>query len=985
MQRRLVLWGFVLAAGILILAGWESYRNTIRFAEASEWRKHSYEVLGKVTELQGLLVDAETGQRGYLLTGNSTYLEPYRSAISDVRRTLQDLKTLTSDNPIQQQRLQTLEPLVEEKLSELRHTIDLRTTEGLPAAQARVLEGFGKKSMDQIRVQLSGMKNEENGLLKIRIEKNNQSVTRSEHGALGATMLSVSLLVLSFGLLRRELAERAKAQEALTKSEKWFSTTLGSIGDAVIATDLNGGVTFMNSIAVSLTGWSQEEAIGKPLDLVFNIVNKDTRRPVENPVKKVAREGKAVGLADHTLLLCKDGREFDIEDSAAPILTNKGEGFGIVLVFRDITEKKGTEEETKRQKDLLQLILESVGDGVVVADENGKFLLFNRAAEEVLGTGPTDKGSELWAKHFGAYLPDTITPYPSEQLPLPRAMRGEVVDSTEVFVRSANVPEGRLLSISGAPLKGEDGALRGGVVILRDITTEKRAQKALQKAKNEAERVSRLKDQFLSTMSHELRTPLNAILGFSELLPDERYGPLNERQRRYVAHIHTSGQHLLSLINDILDLSKIEAGRLELDFESVPVEAAFTEVLSVLRPLANKKSQTLVQKGGHNLNVRADATRFKQILMNLVGNAIKFSPEGGRIEMAVSLIDGKILVEVSDTGPGISAEEQKRIFETFYRARGSEKSIEGTGLGLAITQKLVALHGGELALDSQMGHGSRFYFSLSLAIAISQRRPAQGGSITKASDGPKVLVIEDDPATAQLIELQLMSVGYEVVVCDQPQHAGRMARELQPNAITLDLLMKPKNGWEVLAELRGDPRTASIPVIVITIADQPGSGAIVGADEYLVKPVDRTALLAALERCLGNAVVPRAQSILVVEDDAPTREFISELLTTGGHAVITAIDAAEARAHVRTVLPQLVILDLMLPGVSGLELLAEWRANLRTADLPVFVLTSKDLSHEEELYLRNHAEHLFRKQQPWQEALTSEVHRVVRLGQMEDA
>ena len=546
-------------------------------------------------------------------------------------------------------------------------------------------------------------------------------------------------------------------------------------------------------------------------------------------------------------------------------------------------------------------------------------------------------------------------------------------------------------------IQERDGALQKGRDELEQRVQERTAELEAAKkkveefsdsilhAKEEVERASKFKDQFLSTMSHELRTPLNAILGFSDLLPDERYGPLNERQRRYVAHIHTSGQHLLSLINDILDLSKIEAGHVELSFESVRVETAFAEVLESLRPLADKKSQTLSQHGENGLNVRADATRFKQVLMNLVGNAIKFSPEGGDIGLAACLIDGKVCVEVRDTGPGIPLEEQKRIFENFYRLRQSEQSTEGTGLGLAITQKLVELHGGELGLESQPGHGSRFYFSLPMAPSPRERPAQETGSVSKTCESPRILVIEDDPATAQLIELQLISSGYEVVVCDQPHRAAEIAAGLQPSAITLDLLMKPTNGWEVLVQFKRDPRTANIPVIVITIADQPAMGTILGADEYLVKPVDKMALLAAMERCLGTRVIQPARTILVVEDDAPAREVITELLTAQGHTVTTAADGAQARAQVGTALPKLVILDLLLPEVSGFELLAEWRANPRTADLLVFVLTSKDLSREEETYLRAHAERLFHKQQPWQESLASEVRRAVSSGQMENA
>src|SRR6266849_4746776 len=482
MGNRLVLAGFVIATAILVFVGWQSYRNTARFAEAAQWREHTYEVLNSLDNAVSRLSDAETGQRGYLLTGEESYLEPYRAAIKNIDQKIGDLKSLTSDNPNQQKRIQILEPLVEKKLAELQMTIDLRKSEGFAAANRAVLEGSGKQWMDQIRAIIAEMANEEKDLLRIRTQEANESVAKSVRTILTGTLVSISLLILCFGLLLRELSERKKVQEALAKSEKWFSTTLASVGDAVIATDMNGAVTFLNSVAQSLTGWTQAEATGKSMDLVFDIVNKETRRPVENPVKKVFREGKIVGLADHTLLLSKDGKEFDIEDSAAPILTDTGEGLGVVLVFRDITDKKRTEEETKRQKELLQLILASIADGVVVADSNGKFLLFNAAAEQVLGIGATEATPDQWSDQYGAYLPDTMTQYPADQLPLVRAMRGENVDAVELFIRNPQVPDGRLLSINGRPLKRADGTLQGGVVVFHDMTERRRAEEALRQS-----------------------------------------------------------------------------------------------------------------------------------------------------------------------------------------------------------------------------------------------------------------------------------------------------------------------------------------------------------------------------------------------------------------------------------------------------------------------------------------------------------------------
>ena len=505
-------------------------------------------------------------------------------------------------------------------------------------------------------------------------------------------------------------------------------------------------------------------------------------------------------------------------------------------------------------------------------------------------------------------------------------------------------------------------------------------------AKEEVERGSKFKDQFLSTMSHELRTPLNAVLGFSDLLADERYGPLNDRQQRYVTHIHTGGEHLLKLISDILDLSKIEAGRMELTREHVTVASAFAEVISGLYPLAEKKSQALLQKVEPNLHVYADAMRFKQILMNLVANAIKFTPEDGRIELVARRVEDQVRMEVHDNGPGIPPDQQQRIFEAFVRLTQTGSATEGTGLGLAITSRLVELHGSKLGIESQPGEGTSFYFSLPLVAIIPDQPPETLVPVPRARKAPRILVIEDNEVTGQLIQSQLTSSGYETLKCAQPERATEIAAEHQPDAITLDLLMQPVHGLEVLLQLKNDPRTSTIPVIVVTIVDQPGVGTALGADEYLIKPVDKATLLAAVERCLrSRGGAAPARSILVVEDDVSTLEVIVELLKAYGYAVSTAMDGEQARVSVAQFLPELVILDLVLPKMSGFELLAEWRSNPRTADLPVFVLTSKDLTKEEEKYIHAHAESLFRKQNSWREPLIKQLERVVTSLSLENA
>ncbi len=507
---------------------------------------------------------------------------------------------------------------------------------------------------------------------------------------------------------------------------------------------------------------------------------------------------------------------------------------------------------------------------------------------------------------------------------------------------------------------------------LEQRITERTAE--LSAANQRLEHASRFKDEFLSTMSHELRTPLNAVLGFSQMLQDERHGTLNDRQVRYLKHIYQGGQHLLRLINDILDLSRIEAGRMEISLEDVMVGVAFDEVIGTLRPLALEKSQTLERSVEPALRVRADAFRLQQVLINLVGNAIKFTPAGGRIHLSAKADAGNVHFEVRDNGPGIPPEAQGKIFDAFYRVGNKGSTSEGSGLGLAITRRLVELQHGAIGLKNCEPQGSCFYFALPGASAIFTSVAPQSGA-TKPLTPASVLVIEDDAAAASLIQSQLTSFGYDVTVCLEPQRAVEIAARLKPDAITLDLIMAPVNGLEIFFELKKRAETAATPIAVITVVDDGATRAVVGADEYLIKPVERGTLLQAIRRCLPQAA-PQSRPLLVVEDNDPMREAITELLTTEGFQVIAASDGAEARRLVKESHPELVILDLILPSVSGFELLAEWRANPATADLPVLVLTSKDLSPTEEKYLRRKSELLLRKDSSWQEALLQQLRRI---------
>jgi len=360
--------------------------------------------------------------------------------------------------------------------------------------------------------------------------------------------------------------------------------------------------------------------------------------------------------------------------------------------------------------------------------------------------------------------------------------------------------------------------------VARDVTDLKATEIALRGAKEEAERSNRFKDQFLSTMSHELRTPLNAVVGFSELLMDDKHGPLTERQQRYVKHIRTGGFHLLKLINDILDLSKIEAGRLQLSTLTLDVSECFKDAVETLCPLAETKKIT-IRQGETDLTVTADETRFKQILMNLLGNAIKFTPSNGLIQLDAHAVDDFVRIDVRDSGPGIPPGEEQRIFEAFYRTNQWGNTVEGSGLGLAITRRLVELQGGQISVESRPNEGCVFSFTLPKGIirpsttTCRTATPAFGTIVASSKNDGYVLIVEDDGATREFLRDFLSKHGLNARAVATVPEARRLLSLSPPDLIVLDLILPGESGMQMLSELRNDNRDRDIPVLILTSKD----------------------------------------------------------------------------------------------------------------------------------------------------------------------
>ncbi|HZQ91322.1 MAG TPA: response regulator [Terriglobales bacterium] len=495
----------------------------------------------------------------------------------------------------------------------------------------------------------------------------------------------------------------------------------------------------------------------------------------------------------------------------------------------------------------------------------------------------------------------------------------------------------------------------------------------LELRRREAERATQLKSAFLASMSHELRTPLNAILGFSELILDNAQ-QLTEKQRRWMGHIRTAGKHLLQLINDILDLSKIESGQLTLSIEDFLLDEALPEVLSIIKPLAMSKHIAVTREVQPGLTVRADRTRLKQVVYNLLSNAVKFTPDHGRVAIASSCRDEFVTISVSDTGIGIAPDDQKVVFEEFRQVGESTRGTkEGTGLGLAIAKRLIERQGGTIWLESELGKGTTFRFTLPLAPAAAETpAPPEGAPERVLPSTPvRVLVADDDTAAVELLRHHLESAGYEVFAASCGAEAVRLAAELRPSAVTLDIMMPNGGGWDTLHQLRLDPRTADIPVVVVSVLDRATCGLLLGVSDYLVKPVPRDVLLNSIRKHTARSTP--AQRVLVVDDNPADLQLVGEALTSAGYAVSSAHDGAAALAMLEKSRPDFVLLDLIMPGMDGFQVLQRIRQNPDLCELPVFVLTGKDLTRAEMDVLRRDAEGCFQKGENWKSDLIARL------------
>ena len=476
------------------------------------------------------------------------------------------------------------------------------------------------------------------------------------------------------------------------------------------------------------------------------------------------------------------------------------------------------------------------------------------------------------------------------------------------------------------------------------------------------EEADRHKSEFLANMSHELRTPLNAIIGYSEMLQEDAADLGAEQLTDDLKKINAAGKHLLELINAVLDLSKIEAGKMELYLESFSVPGLVQDIAAVIQPLAAKNANRLdVHCPDETGTMRADLTKVRQALFNLLSNACKFTDRGTiSLSVAREATDGRdwMTFRVSDTGIGLTPEQLTRLFEAFSQAdAATTRRYGGTGLGLALSRRLCRMMGGDVTVESKAGRGSTFTIRLPALVEEAVEKPTEPAAPTDrvAPGVGTVLVIDDEATVRDLMQRFLTKEGFRVVTAPGGEEGLRRARELQPDAITLDVMMPGMDGWAVLSALKADPELADIPVIMLTIVDDKNLGYALGASDYLTKPIDRERLVTVLEK------YRRDLPVLIVDDDATVRQLLRRMLEPEGYTVVEADNGRAALERLREVSPSVVLLDLMMPEMDGFEFVAEFRRHEPWRAIPIVVITAKELTGDDHERLNGYVQKILQK------------------------
>ncbi len=939
-------WGFVVAVVAIVLLAALSWESLRRRAETAALVTHAFEVVAELATVVGSIKDAETGQRGYLLTGEDSYLEPYDSAVATTPRQLATLRELVRDSPEQLGRVEEIDALLAQKYAELAQTIALRRAGRVDEALQMVRSDLGKDLMLRIRGRVSEMELSEREQLELRQREFDERVRWSTIITTGGLALLLALIVGAAWLSSRDF--RTQQMEA------WLRT-----GQGLLASRLQGDHD------LERVGASAAEFLASYLDAPMTIVH----------------------FADGTGTLRRVGGHAAPEGDAIGSITRQAFTSRRVLAVGPVPDDYfavGSGLGAGRPTHLA--VVPSVADG----DVNGvvEVAFFRRIASdelELLERACETIGAAMRSAEYRRNLRELLEESQRQGEELQSQQEELTVQNEELEQQTAAQREAQ------ARLEAQQTELEQINTQLEEQADSLAVQRDnLAHAQRELQQANEYKSEFLANMSHELRTPLNSSLILAKLLMENREGTLTDEQVKFAQTIYTAGNDLLTLINDILDLSKIEAGKLDVRPEDVALRGTVDDLRRVFEPVAGDKKLDLSLELGLGVppTIRTDPTRLQQILKNLLSNALKFTERGGVSLRVTREADGVIAFAVTDTGIGIPREQQDAIFEAFRQADGTtNRKYGGTGLGLSISRDLARLLGGELRVDSEVGRGSTFTLRLPetgpagaeprpRAPALRMPRAPVRSPAPVRTPAPaharSILVVEDDPTFAGILADLAGELEFHPYVAHDGERGLAMAREHRPSGIVLDLGLPDRSGLSVLDALKHDPATRHIPVHVISAADHTQAALAMGATGYAIKPVEREAIVEALRR-IEDKFTPKLRRVLVVEDDDVHRDSTARLLRSDGVEVIEVATAGEAMAQLENATFDCMVLDLTLPDRSGYELLEEVASKERYSFPPVIVYTGRSISAEEERQLHRFSSSIIIKGARSPERLLDEV------------
>ena len=964
---RKIQFGFIGCALFLIAIGITAIRNSDKFISTAQWVNHTHEVLYEFEQVLVASLDVETGSRGYVITGNPSFLEPFESGKLRVPRHIANVQKLTEDNPVQQSNIASLKTLTATQQEIFTSFVEIRQKTGFEAAQQVAAQGNGKRATDKIRSLINACRDIETTLLAHR-QRESESDARNFNLIFVALMaLILVLLAVVYFIISANLKALRKA-EAETAEKNWSLTGSGELvkemqGNKTVQELAQIIVTRLANYLGALTGnlYLAQDG-GQKLRLSARYAG-DKRRKPDSLVH--LGEGFVGQAAESRQTLAVNG--IDLSYAAIDTGFDEVPPRGIIakpLIFDGaivgVLELGWLHDFSMREEQYLELTGDAVSIAITSAQsrEQTRELLeeTQRQAEEL-------EAQQEELKQSNEELEEKTGLLEKSESEL-KAQQEELQQSNEELEEKANLLEEQRDRLENAKIEIEAKA-------------------------RELETTSRYKSEFLANMSHELRTPLNSVLILAQLLTENKAGTLSAKEVEFARNICNSGNDLLNLINEILDLSKVESGKMELDITETAVAEIGDELSAMFTEIAgNKGIEFSIEAGGIN-SITTDKQRLHQILRNLLSNAFKFTPKGGKVNLRIAPAEPKTLFKneslhitpavaftVTDTGIGVPEKKQEVIFEAFQQADGSTKrKYGGTGLGLSISRELAQALGGEIHLESHEGKGSIFTLYLPMrfrgtvtpdsAPGVERRPkpvPEELPAIAPVSDFPDtvveddrntlsagdrvILIMEDDPDFARTLLSFVRERGYRGIIARLGNVGLSYARHYKPDAIILDMKLPVLDGEQVLKYLKNDAALRHIPVQIISGYDKRHESMELGAFDFIRKPISKDDLEKAFDK-IGDFVSKQFKRLLVVEDNAVQNQAIRELIGNGDVKSAAAYSAGEAYALLEKENFDCIIVDLGLPDTAGFELLEKIKANERLVRIPVVVYTGKDLSRDE--------------------------------------